>query len=168
MSAGLTLLPLLIVQIAVSALSGFFVSKTGRFRVCPGPFPAKMGNLNAGTLQPPLICGYTIWAVSNGLVSTFDQSTTVAKSVGYLILQGIGAGMTFQTRCVSPRDRHERASDECLRVQPRGRTGSCGKEGYGGRHLDSQLHSDAFGHTGAGDLLFYHVSRFALPSRPPR
>lgn len=70
-NAGLMLLPLLVVQVIVSWLSGILVQKTGHSR-------------------PSIICGYFLWSIGSGLLSSVDVNTPTAHVVGFLLICGFG------------------------------------------------------------------------------
>jgi hypothetical protein len=80
--SGVLLLPLVTVQTVCSFGAGILQSKTGDY----------WWNLNVG---------FVMWTIGLGLLSTIDENTTVAALVGYQILDGIGAGQTFQTSLVA-------------------------------------------------------------------
>jgi len=80
--SGVLLLPLVTVQTASSFTSGLLVSKTGDYYY-------------------NLVIGFSIWSIGLGLLSTIDENTSLAKLVGYQIIDGIGAGQTFQTSLVA-------------------------------------------------------------------
>lgn len=80
--SGVLLLPLVTVQTVVSFSSGMLQSKTGDY----------WWNLTVG---------FAIWTPALGLLSTIDETTSIAKLVGYQVLDGIGAGQTFQTSLVA-------------------------------------------------------------------
>ncbi|BFZ62623.1 hypothetical protein YB2330_003724 [Saitoella coloradoensis] len=80
--SGVLLLPLVITQTVASTVSGLVVSKTGRY-------------------NPSIWTGFVIWTIGLGLQTTFDRNTSIAKIVGYLILEGSGIGQTFQTTLVA-------------------------------------------------------------------
>jgi hypothetical protein len=80
--SGVLLLPLVTVQTVTAFASGIIVSKTGDY-------------------YWNLVVGFSIWTVGLGLLSTIDENTSLAKLIGYQILDGIGAGQTFQTSLVA-------------------------------------------------------------------
>lgn len=80
--SGVLLLPLVLVQTITSFTSGFLVSKTGNYQI-------------------NLWVGFAVWTVALGLLSTISPSTSNAKLVGYQILNGFGAGQTFQTSLIA-------------------------------------------------------------------
>ena len=80
--SGVLLLPLVTVQTVTAFASGLIVSKTGDY-------------------YWNLVFGFSIWTIGLGLLSTIDENTSLAKLIGYQILDGIGAGQTFQTSLVA-------------------------------------------------------------------
>ena len=80
--SGVLLLPLVTVQTVSSFSSGLLVSKTGDY-------------------WWNLVVGFTFWSIGVGLLSMIDENTSLAKLVGYQIIDGIGAGQTFQTSLVA-------------------------------------------------------------------
>ena len=75
--SGLLLMPLMLGMIGASVLSGNLVSRTGSYRVFP-------------------ILGTAITTVSLGLLGTLDASSTRIESGIYMVLVGIGVGLTLQ------------------------------------------------------------------------
>ncbi|CAK7223865.1 hypothetical protein SEUCBS140593_005377 [Sporothrix eucalyptigena] len=91
--SGVLLLPLVLVQTVTSFTAGALVSKTGNY-------------------QLNLWVGFAIWTIALGLLSTVSPNISNAKLVGYQILNGIGAGQTFQTSLIAIQasvKRHEMA-----------------------------------------------------------
>ncbi|KAL1887408.1 hypothetical protein Sste5346_010249 [Sporothrix stenoceras] len=80
--SGILLLPLVLVQTVTSFTAGALVSKTGNY-------------------QLNLWVGFAIWTIALGLLSTVSPGISDAKLVGYQILNGIGAGQTFQTSLIA-------------------------------------------------------------------
>jgi hypothetical protein len=80
--SGVLLLPLVLVQTVCSFTSGILQSKTGDYWY-------------------NLVIGFGIWTIGLGLLSTIDENTSIAKLVGFQVLDGIGAGQTFQTSLVA-------------------------------------------------------------------
>ncbi|KAG8768429.1 hypothetical protein FRC12_005573 [Ceratobasidium sp. 428] len=80
--AGIYLLPLVFIQVVSTIFSGHLMSYTR--------YP-----------RPYVVVGFAIWTIGTGLQSTFGLDTNKGKMVGYLILQGIGIGFTFQTTLVA-------------------------------------------------------------------
>ncbi len=75
--SGLLLMPLMLGMIGASVLSGNIVSRTGSYRVFP-------------------ILGTAITTVSLGLLGTLDASSGRLESGIYMVLVGIGVGLTLQ------------------------------------------------------------------------
>ncbi|QRV95388.1 major facilitator superfamily transporter [Ceratobasidium sp. AG-Ba] len=80
--AGIYLLPLVFIQIVSTIISGQLLSKT--------QYP-----------RPYVIVGFALWTIGAGLQSMFDLDTGKGELVGYLLLEGIGIGLTFQTTLVA-------------------------------------------------------------------
>ncbi|KAF4126489.1 to MFS drug transporter [Geosmithia morbida] len=80
--AGAMLLPITLIQTASSTLSGLIVHWVGRYREC-------------------ILFGWACWAVGLGLMSTLDDTTGVAKQIGYSILIGVGVGNTLQPSLIA-------------------------------------------------------------------
>ncbi|KAI9505382.1 hypothetical protein GGI25_004654 [Coemansia spiralis] len=76
-SSGLHLLPYLLSLSLVSILSGFIVTKTGRYRLL-------------------VIFGTAILVVGAGLTILFDENLSQGKQIGFMILMGAGAGFNVQ------------------------------------------------------------------------
>ncbi|ORY34961.1 putative tetracycline efflux protein [Naematelia encephala] len=79
--SGILLLPLSI-QIYSSLVAGFVVSKTGKYK-------------------PVLYFGFGIWVIACGLFTTVSPDISEAKTIGYQLLSGVGAGATLQTTLVA-------------------------------------------------------------------
>jgi MFS family permease len=71
------LIPLVIPQAIASALSGLYISKTGRY-----------GEV--------IWLGYICWTVSTGLHCLFDRDFNIAGIIVILIVEGVGVGLVFQ------------------------------------------------------------------------
>ncbi|QRV85622.1 major facilitator superfamily transporter [Ceratobasidium sp. AG-Ba] len=80
--SGAMILPIVLVQTAVSTLSGIIISLTGRYREL-------------------ILCGWATWAIGLGLITTFNAHTSLAKQIGYSIIVGLGVGQTFQPSLVA-------------------------------------------------------------------
>ncbi|GAA5910326.1 hypothetical protein JCM8208_006009 [Rhodotorula glutinis] len=77
--SGVLILPQLTMTTFAVFVSGQLVARTGEYK--------------------PMICvGYAMWAIGLGLLSTLDEKTSVARIVGYQILNG---GGTLQTSMVA-------------------------------------------------------------------
>lgn len=62
-----------------------------------------------GQYKPFIVVGYAIWAVGLGLISTLDENSSVARIVGFQILNGCGQGHTLQTTMVAVQAAVERS-----------------------------------------------------------
>ncbi|KAG8718188.1 hypothetical protein FRC09_013041 [Ceratobasidium sp. 395] len=80
--SGAMILPIVLVQTAVSTLSGVIISVTGRYREL-------------------ILSGWAIWTIGLGLITTFDSHTSLAKQIGYSLIVGLGVGQTFQPSLVA-------------------------------------------------------------------
>ncbi|KAF8630504.1 hypothetical protein AX15_002875 [Amanita polypyramis BW_CC] len=80
--AGVFLIPYLVSQTTASSVSGFLVSRTGRYRTI-------------------VHSGFAIWSLACGLISTITPSSPKAALVVYMLLAGAGAGQTLQTTTVA-------------------------------------------------------------------
>ncbi|KAF8464810.1 major facilitator superfamily domain-containing protein [Gautieria morchelliformis] len=80
--SGIFLLPVLVSQTAASFLSGVTVSRTGKFRTI-------------------IYCGFTVWAIGCGCLSTLNQTKPKVEQVIFMLLAGMGAGQTLQTTTVA-------------------------------------------------------------------
>ncbi|KAF8527785.1 major facilitator superfamily domain-containing protein [Gautieria morchelliformis] len=80
--SGLFLLPILVSQTTASLFAGLSVSRTGKFRTT-------------------VYCGFTIWAIGLGCLSTLNPSKPKVEHVIFMLFAGIGAGMTQQTTIVA-------------------------------------------------------------------
>ncbi|KAJ2313147.1 hypothetical protein IWW54_001690 [Coemansia sp. RSA 2705] len=75
--AGLHLLPFLLPITALSVATGFAVSKTGRYREFEW-------------------AGSAILTAGLGLLALFDENVSTGKSIGILVVAGVGLGMLMQ------------------------------------------------------------------------
>jgi hypothetical protein len=76
------LLSLLVVQVCSSLLAGIMT-----------PYTKKV--------LPQVRTGFFIWTIGAGLQTTFNRTTSYARIVGFLVLQGFGVGLTLQTTLVA-------------------------------------------------------------------
>ncbi|KAI9505386.1 major facilitator superfamily domain-containing protein [Coemansia spiralis] len=76
-ASGLHLLPYLLSISLVSVVSGFIVTKTGRYRAL-------------------VIVGSAIMVVGAGLMILFDEHTNQGKQIGFMFLMGFGIGLNIQ------------------------------------------------------------------------
>ncbi|KAJ7918406.1 major facilitator superfamily domain-containing protein, partial [Mycena leptocephala] len=80
--AGLFLIPLLVLMIVASWVSGMLVSRTGHYRTI-------------------IHLGFAVWSIACGCLSTVRPGTSKAVLVVYMMLAGVGAGQTMQTTTVA-------------------------------------------------------------------
>ncbi|KAK7036119.1 MFS drug transporter [Favolaschia claudopus] len=80
--AGLFLIPVLVLQIVASWISGILVSRTGRYRTI-------------------INVGFSVWSIACGCISTVRPGTPKAVLVIFMVLAGVGAGQTMQTTTVA-------------------------------------------------------------------
>ncbi|QRV95366.1 major facilitator superfamily transporter [Ceratobasidium sp. AG-Ba] len=80
--AGIYLLPLVLIQSLSSSISGQFLSKTR--------YP-----------KPYIAVGFSIWCIGAGLQSMFGLNTSKGAMAGYLIIEGMGIGLTLQSTLVA-------------------------------------------------------------------
>ncbi|ANB15625.1 Vba5p [Sugiyamaella lignohabitans] len=78
MHSGIDLLPMIIPVVLCSASGGIFISKTG-------------------ITKPIAIAGAVFATVGFGLCSLLDEHSSSSKRIGYLIVPGIGVGLSFQS-----------------------------------------------------------------------
>jgi len=80
--SGVFLLPVVVTQVVASWVSGQIVSWTGRYRMV-------------------IHCGFAVWSIGCGLLSTVNVTTAKGLLVFYMLLAGIGGGQTLQTTTVA-------------------------------------------------------------------
>ncbi|KAF8837804.1 MFS general substrate transporter [Paxillus ammoniavirescens] len=80
--SGVFLLPVLISQSFASSSAGMIVSRTGRYRTI-------------------VYVGFSLWTVGCGCLSTVIESTPKALLVFYMLLAGVGGGLTLQTTVIA-------------------------------------------------------------------
>ncbi|KAF8588654.1 MFS general substrate transporter [Ramaria rubella] len=80
--SGVFLLPVLVSQTAASFTAGVAISRTGRYRTI-------------------IYCGFTVWSIGCGCLSTLKQGTPKVEHVIFMLLAGMGAGQTLQTTTVA-------------------------------------------------------------------
>ncbi|GAA5826068.1 hypothetical protein JCM3770_005229 [Rhodotorula araucariae] len=80
--SGILIIPQLVTTTVFVFISGQIVSRTGEYK-------------------PSICVGYAMWTVGLGLLSTLDEHSSVARIVGYQILNGAGQGGTLQTSMVA-------------------------------------------------------------------
>jgi EmrB/QacA subfamily drug resistance transporter len=81
-SSGLLLLPLMVGLLSSSMASGQVISRTGRYKVFP-------------------VAGCAIAALALFLLSTMGTSTSHTTVTGYMVILGVGLGLTMQTLVLS-------------------------------------------------------------------
>ncbi|RPD57343.1 MFS general substrate transporter [Lentinus tigrinus ALCF2SS1-6] len=80
--SGVFLLPVLVSQTLASFISGQLITWTGRYRT-------------------NIYCGFAIWTVACGCLSTVTPSTPQGLLVFFMLIAGTGAGGTLQTTTVA-------------------------------------------------------------------
>lgn len=76
--SGVLILPLVLVQVFSTTLSGFIIEKMDR-------------------IQPSIIVGFALWLAGQAAQTVFDRNTSVGTIVGILLVQGLGVGATIQS-----------------------------------------------------------------------
>ncbi|KAJ3521667.1 hypothetical protein NMY22_g12217 [Coprinellus aureogranulatus] len=98
--SSIFLIPLLVTGCIVSSLAGMMISKTGKYRVS-----INMRNLSGFSseqgMKAVIYCGYAIWSVASGLLSTVNRDSSKAQLVIYMLLAGFGSGQTLQTSTIA-------------------------------------------------------------------
>ncbi|SNX85853.1 related to tetracycline efflux protein (otrb) [Melanopsichium pennsylvanicum] len=87
--AGVTLIPLMVVQAVTSTVSGIVVSKTGKYKAI-------------------IVIGFGIFSVGVGLLGLLKQNTSIGEIIGFLLLSGFGAGGTLQVTLVAAQNAVDR------------------------------------------------------------
>ncbi|KAL1922871.1 uncharacterized protein VTP21DRAFT_9247 [Calcarisporiella thermophila] len=77
-NAGLQLIPLMVLLAIFATITGNFVSRTGNYRA-------------------PIIIGVVLVTIGTGLLILLGQHSSTGLSIGFLLINGIGAGLSFQT-----------------------------------------------------------------------
>ncbi|EIW72421.1 hypothetical protein TREMEDRAFT_26105 [Tremella mesenterica DSM 1558] len=80
--SGVLILPVVLTQTVCSFTAGMIQSRTGDYYY-------------------NLVAGFGIWTIGIGLLSSIDETTSTAKIVIFGLIDGIGAGQTFQTSLVA-------------------------------------------------------------------
>jgi hypothetical protein len=75
--SGVLLVPLIVATAGVGVLTGVFIHRTGQYR-------------------PPMWVGSVLMTLGTGLFISLDAHTSIAKVIGYEIIEGVGAGMLFE------------------------------------------------------------------------
>ncbi|MCW2713206.1 MAG: drug resistance transporter, EmrB/QacA subfamily [Frankiales bacterium] len=81
-AAGLQLIPLMVGIFIASAISGKFMSRTGRYKVLP-------------------TIGTALMFTALMLMSTLDPQTPLPQTMSYMLLMGSGLGLSMQTLVIS-------------------------------------------------------------------
>ncbi|CAE6478271.1 unnamed protein product [Rhizoctonia solani] len=76
------LLPVILFQTLFSTLSGAMVSWKGRYREI-------------------LLSGWAIWSIALGLFATLDETSSLARQIGFSVLAGVGIGQTLQPSLIA-------------------------------------------------------------------
>lgn len=106
--SGVLILPQLILTTVFVAISGQLVARTGEYKVRSVLVLAFTFCADAlGSTQPSICVGYAMWAIGLGLLSTLDENTSVARIVGYEILNG-GACLPLHVRAGCRRGESQR------------------------------------------------------------
>ncbi|KNZ72287.1 hypothetical protein J132_04081 [Termitomyces sp. J132] len=79
---GIFLIPLLVSQMVSSWTAGVLVSRTGRYRTI-------------------IYTGFAVWAIASGCLSTINVHSSKVVLVIFMLLAGVGAGLTLQTTTVA-------------------------------------------------------------------
>ncbi|KDE05201.1 hypothetical protein MVLG_04440 [Microbotryum lychnidis-dioicae p1A1 Lamole] len=88
--SGVLFVPLLMMVTLMVFCTGQGVARTGEYKVF-------------------IVCGYAIWSIGLGLLSTLNESSSTAKLVGFLIITGFGQGQTLQSSLVAVQAAVQRA-----------------------------------------------------------
>jgi len=72
-----------------------------------------------GRYREFIIAGFAIWAVGLGLLTTFSADVTDGKVVGFLLLNGVGTGLTVQSTVIAIMASCEHRSDVAVAVSVR-------------------------------------------------
>ncbi|KAI0701349.1 MFS general substrate transporter [Cytidiella melzeri] len=54
-----------------------------------------------GKYRYPIVIGYGLWSIAQGLQSTIDEQSSTGKIVGLLLMAGLASGLTFQTSLIA-------------------------------------------------------------------
>lgn len=76
--SGLELVPLMVGMVVCTILSGQLVSRTGRYRIF-------------------IIGGMAVVTIGAGLLSTWKADSSRGEQIGYLLICGVGLGLSMQT-----------------------------------------------------------------------
>lgn len=56
-----------------------------------------LSDIRTGRYNPSIWAGFALWTLGLGLQTTFGPDISLGKIIGYLIVEGFGIGLTFQT-----------------------------------------------------------------------
>lgn len=87
--AGVTLIPLMVVQALTSVIAGIVVSKTGKYKII-------------------IVAGFGIFSIGVGLLGLLNEHSNIGEIIGFLLLSGFGAGGTLQVTLVAAQNAVER------------------------------------------------------------
>lgn len=87
--AGVTLIPLMVVQALTSTIAGIIVSKTGKYKII-------------------IVVGFGIFSIGVGLLGLLNEHSNIGEIIGFLLLSGFGAGGTLQVTLVAAQNAVER------------------------------------------------------------
>ncbi|SCZ93180.1 BZ3500_MvSof-1268-A1-R1_Chr6-2g08512 [Microbotryum saponariae] len=88
--SGVLFIPLLMMVTLMVFCTGQGIARTGEYKIF-------------------IVCGYAIWSIGLGLLSTLNESSSTAKLVGFLIITGFGQGQTLQSSLVAVQAAVQRA-----------------------------------------------------------
>lgn len=77
LESGALILPLIISSSVCSIVSGQFMSRVGRYMPC-------------------VAVGFGLWTLGTGLKCLFSRTTPLGVVIGFLIVEGLGVGLTLQ------------------------------------------------------------------------
>ncbi|KAL2416447.1 Citrate exporter 1 [Exophiala dermatitidis] len=80
--SGALILPVIITTSVGSIVSGQYMNRIGRYRLC-------------------ILTGFCLWTLGNGLMLLFDRHTGLGPLIGILLVQGAGIGLTLQPTLVA-------------------------------------------------------------------
>lgn len=80
--SGALILPVIITTSVGSIVSGQYMNRIGRYRLC-------------------ILTGFSLWTLGNGLMLSFRRRTSLGPLIVILIVQGAGTGLTLQPTLVA-------------------------------------------------------------------
>lgn len=80
--AGVFLIPFLVSQMVANWAAGMIITKTGHYRMI-------------------IYCGFAVWTIGLGLISTTNTTTSKGAQVIFMLLTGFGGGLTLQTTTIA-------------------------------------------------------------------